>query len=722
MATEVEIQNLYIAYFNRPADKAGLAYWKDANLSILQIAQSFSEQKEYATAFAGFTAEQTINALYNNLFNHKADADGLAYWSGQIKSGKVSIGAAAIAILNGATGADQIAVQSKNAAAIAFTQKLATDPVTAYAYSMGGTVFNLAKNWLAPVIDNASGVNAINSLGITAERMVFNAPFGSDKLAGITLVPVLAGQNNTGKIGDFNFTTDDSQLLAASTRLTGNGASVALNVNSFFSPVSHNATVISGVQTLNLQAGADTSNAGSDFLNSFKTINVNKLTGGDNIVLGGLSGQTVNLNNITGNSTVTLGGANQSVIQTSELARSLVKSTTANLTGANLNFSNASTGEHILEITDSGYTKLTTASMTGISGIILRDTTDNSIDISPSRAVSISLYGTKNNHVNAYNGQDVSITGVKASSLALGGNSKFTIENSQFSTINLYDKGGTLSIKDINTQEHSIYSAVATKLDLSGASGAVTLYGTGSYDITGVGNKASAFFFEMTTDGNINLTTAGSNSVGYYEFMGTGAVTVNIGGTGLVDLGSSRSHSSTTVYVTKPDSTLWLSGSGGLIDVIEAEGKAGNFTVATATTAPSNIKLAKTGFGSDKIKINNSTIENIKTALATISNFNVTGSDKLATGIIASSLNKISVNSSDLSSLANNIDLSIAAAGIPLLGNSGQAFVVTVNNGEAAGTYFYQHKPGMASAVTGSDLIVKLIGAGLIELSTLIDF
>ncbi len=722
MATEVEIQNLYIAYFNRPADKAGLAYWKDVSLSLLQIAQSFSEQKEYASAFAGFTAEQTINALYNNLFNHKADADGLAYWSGQIKSGKVSIGAAAIAILNGATGADQMAVQSKNAAAIAFTKKLVADPLADYAYNLGGAAFNTAKSWLAPVVDIPSGIDAINSLGSITDKLTSSAAYGNDKLANAVIVPVLPGQNNTGsKTGDFYFSADDSQLLTPNTRLNGNGAAVALNVNSFFAAVSHSSAVVTAVQTLNLQAGADTNNAGNDFLNSFTTINANRISGGDNIVLGNLSGQMVNLNNQTGTSTVTLGGINQRVSQAGTQASAVVKTSDANLKGASFNFSNTGTGEHVLDVADGSGFILSAANMTGISKIILRNTGDTGLDITPTRDIAINFYSSKNINITAKGGQNVSVSGVKAYGITLTGNSKFSLENSQFSSINVYDKTSALTVKDINTEDHSIYSAGATKLDMSSAGGTIKFAGAGNFDITGAGNKVNTFFFEMGTSGDISLTSSGSNLVGFYEVMGTGAVTINHAGTGTLSFSTNSSHSSNTVNMLQPGATLWLSGTG-LVNVIEAEGKIGKFNYMTGLSTSSNIKLAQTGGGNDILQIKSSTIENIKTALCTISNFNVAGSDRFATGTNATSLGKISIGSSDFTNLASNIASSAAAAGQALSATAGQAYLIMVGNGDAAGTYLYQHTSTSANTVNGTDVIVKLVGANQFTAADILDF
>ena len=46
---------------------------------------------------------------------------GAAYWVGQITTGAVGLGAAALAIANGATGADAIAVQNKVNVGLDFT-------------------------------------------------------------------------------------------------------------------------------------------------------------------------------------------------------------------------------------------------------------------------------------------------------------------------------------------------------------------------------------------------------------------------------------------------------------------------------------------------------------------------------------------------------------------------------------------------------------------------
>ena len=81
MATATQIQQLYIAYFNRPADPAGLAYWLTSTMSVNAIAESFSKQTEYSSLYVGKNTVQVVNTIYNNLFGRDADQAGLMYWA-----------------------------------------------------------------------------------------------------------------------------------------------------------------------------------------------------------------------------------------------------------------------------------------------------------------------------------------------------------------------------------------------------------------------------------------------------------------------------------------------------------------------------------------------------------------------------------------------------------------------------------------------------------------
>lgn len=123
-----DIQKLYVAYFNRPADVAGLAYWEtvvEANKgSTASVSAAFAASAEYKTAYAGQTNEQIVNTVYLNLFSHAADAPGQAYWANLLNNNKITIDSVVTQIAGGALTTDLTAYNNKVLAASAFTAAL----------------------------------------------------------------------------------------------------------------------------------------------------------------------------------------------------------------------------------------------------------------------------------------------------------------------------------------------------------------------------------------------------------------------------------------------------------------------------------------------------------------------------------------------------------------------------------------------------------------------
>ena len=79
-----ELQKLYLAYFGRPGDPSGINYWllrSKESLSLKEISNALSIQDEYKQNIGPDKSfEFQINKIYLNLFNRKADFDGLNYW------------------------------------------------------------------------------------------------------------------------------------------------------------------------------------------------------------------------------------------------------------------------------------------------------------------------------------------------------------------------------------------------------------------------------------------------------------------------------------------------------------------------------------------------------------------------------------------------------------------------------------------------------------------
>ena len=184
MATSTDlIQQLYVAYYNRPADVAGLNYWVaalDGGATIDQISKSFNSAAEYTAAYAGKSPEVIVDTVYLNLFGRHAESAGLDYWGPKVQSGAITVAdlvktiSAGAVNADGTANADGLALANKVTAAEAFTTELNTagNEAERIAYA-GGTAAALtaAKNYIASVTDDASLATAVANVHATAQAI-----------------------------------------------------------------------------------------------------------------------------------------------------------------------------------------------------------------------------------------------------------------------------------------------------------------------------------------------------------------------------------------------------------------------------------------------------------------------------------------------------------------------------------------------------------------------
>lgn len=125
--TSAQVQQLYVAYLGRAADKAGLDYWLDelnatpATLTLENLRANFvTEQAEYSDAYAGLSRQDTVIKIYNNLFGRAPDAAGLTYWT---TGGGSTVNADQLlsAFVNGAASADAKVLANKVLVAEVYT-------------------------------------------------------------------------------------------------------------------------------------------------------------------------------------------------------------------------------------------------------------------------------------------------------------------------------------------------------------------------------------------------------------------------------------------------------------------------------------------------------------------------------------------------------------------------------------------------------------------------
>jgi hypothetical protein len=136
MATQASInyaQKMYMAFYQRIAEPAGLAYWAgqiDAAGGVPNdtIIDGFANSAEATALLAGQSVESVLTMTYLNLFQRNPDAAGLSYYEGQIASGATTLGRAVLDIANGATGTDLIGMNLRIGVANDETNQIGANP------------------------------------------------------------------------------------------------------------------------------------------------------------------------------------------------------------------------------------------------------------------------------------------------------------------------------------------------------------------------------------------------------------------------------------------------------------------------------------------------------------------------------------------------------------------------------------------------------------------
>ncbi len=173
VATHVAaVQELYVAYFGRPADVAGLDYWTNVveaqGGSTTAVSASFATQPEYIVAFYQKTPAQIIDQIYANMFARgPSTTDGRSYWVDLLTKGTVGVSTIVAEVANGAKGTDATAIENKVEAATAFTNAL--DLESEQAGYEGPDALALAKAWITGITTDATLTAAITPAALDAQ-------------------------------------------------------------------------------------------------------------------------------------------------------------------------------------------------------------------------------------------------------------------------------------------------------------------------------------------------------------------------------------------------------------------------------------------------------------------------------------------------------------------------------------------------------------------------
>lgn len=386
------IQGVYVALFGRPADPLGLAYWKGVTNDGADLSKigDLAQTKEYQDRFVGQSNAQVVNSIYQTLFGRDADVAGLTFWVNGLQSGQFTINDIAIRILDGAQGSDKTRIDTKVAAADAFTASIDTaKEIVAYD---GNAAAAQGRAFLAGVTDTAPTQEqidaAIQNVITGGGDSTFNLTINQDSLVGTAAndtFNALATQNGAGALID---TLQSVDVIDG-----GDGVDV-LNVTlATGTPV--NAT-IKNVEQINVRNTINTADLSLASVTGLEKVTVADSTAAGTLTdIGGLASLAIrnqasglNIAGVAGSATTlalaldTVGTATTAAVLDLGVTNAS-KVTTANITANNAyvtvnstkadvitTASIAATGANALTFTDSAAT-LTTATITGAGSVDL---------------------------------------------------------------------------------------------------------------------------------------------------------------------------------------------------------------------------------------------------------------------------------------------------------------------------------------------------------------
>lgn len=223
-----QVQQLYIAYFGRPADTTGLNFWAGvidaANGDIAAVQAGFSSSTESQTLFGNKSNIDKVTAIYLNTFGRQPEAAGLTFWVSQLETGKLTQAQAAWTIQQSAGSIDAAVVQAKLVAAQAFTAEIDTAAEIQGYQGVGAA--DAGRAFLATVVSTATGLTAVANAPAALASAVAGGSVGTT----FTLTAGVDVLNGDG--GNNVFTGDNTQTngsVGAGDQLNGGAGTDTFN-------------------------------------------------------------------------------------------------------------------------------------------------------------------------------------------------------------------------------------------------------------------------------------------------------------------------------------------------------------------------------------------------------------------------------------------------------------------------------------------------------------
>lgn len=550
MATSSEIQQLYVAYFGRAADPAGLDYWVSTGITTKNFAAAMYEQPEFAQVNAGLSVSQQVNALYVNLFGRNADNDGLLYWTQQINTGKLTLASIANDLIYAANNStapqsviDKTVLNNKTATAIAYTTDVRLTTASLLAYNPTSTT---------PWVTGAQLTSAVNYLA----TVTTTAPTAAATTAAVVAMTAITPPGQT-----FTLTTSSNSFTGGA------------NGDSFDGSLAAGLQTLGSADVLNGAAGIDSLNA---VLNTAASITPT-LTSIETLTISSLVAATLNLVNSTGYTTLDSNGS------TNVLTFSNISST-----APALKYTSSSSGVTF------AYTAAAVASTTDSATLTLSDTTGGVVTIAGVETVNI---------VSTNSANTIDASGIAAATLNVSGTQNLALGTLSTSTTNLNAGAATGTL--------SATLGAVVNATITGSAGADTLTVTGATGTlnvnTGLGNDSVTTTAGLLATDTLNGgdgTDKLVSTVAMVDTTATATAFTNISNFETLEISDALANTVTTARVQAGLSNVTLASGG--TGTINFEAGARTLNITTIALAAGGVTINDTGIATtDSLTIAN---------------------------------------------------------------------------------------------------------------------
>ncbi|WP_245606844.1 choice-of-anchor U domain-containing protein [Simplicispira psychrophila] len=126
-ADEERVLAAYLAYYGRPADVGGLAYWvtdlTNERRYVGGTIDAFGRSQEFQQRFGQMAGEQLIANIYQQMYGREPDAVGTVFYTAKLASGIYSLASIAMNILDGTEGSDRLVLDNRQKVARYFVTR-----------------------------------------------------------------------------------------------------------------------------------------------------------------------------------------------------------------------------------------------------------------------------------------------------------------------------------------------------------------------------------------------------------------------------------------------------------------------------------------------------------------------------------------------------------------------------------------------------------------------